>query len=356
MAQKHISISATPAVQHPCSAKSGRSAQKQVGNQSLDQIQVQLDNSVPVQRLARLQQKANAPLQRKNLEQADLIRGLEEKGERALVGSTLRGKEYGPEATVPVADRNDALKKASAFSAAVGNRVIRGFQDQEVREGEGGVEERAPKYKWTYRGRDMNQAEFPKIDPFSLTLPYSFNESRNDVTLRFRFQHAAKFTGYVTEVQDSSKSEGNQTRSMYDASYPPVDRSNKYSNVHHDHWETNILGAATGGEGAGAFDAYTKLAGEGARWKCVRNHAANLQDDSLFITQVEHVYWGVSFYDLWNSWASVFEKKYDISNSKVKEKIADRTIGTRVEYPARLSSKDFDLDASRPYERRIPGM
>ena len=356
MAQKQISKSAVPSVQPRRPIRASQSDAAHEIGVSLNAIQTQLDNSAPVQRLAQLQQMANAPLQRKNLEQAALTGNLVEKGQRMLVGSPLRGKEYGPEATLPASNRDDALKKASAFSAAIGNKVIRGFKDQEVGRGEGGEELHAPKYKWTYRGRDMNRAEFPKIDPFSLSLPFSFNENRNDVTLRFRFQHAAKFTGYVTEVHDSSKSEGNQTRTMYDENDPPEVLSDKYSNIHHDHWDTGILGAAKRGEGAGAFDAYTKIVGEGARWKCVRNHAANLQDDSYFVTLIDHIYWGVSFYELWNSWASQFEKKYDISNKTVKTKIEEGSIGGKIAAPHRLSKKDFDLDQSRPYERRIPGM
>ena len=73
-----------------------------------------------------------------------------------------------------------------------------------------------------------------------------------------------------------------------------------------------------------AWDATTKLAGEGARFLCVRNNIDKIQDDSIIYTTGTNTAKGLSitnpgmtFPNLWISWSGLFEKKYNIPDTKV---------------------------------------
>ena len=80
---------------------------------------------------------------------------------------------------------------------------------------------------------------------------------------------------------------------------------------------TNLLTTTRGGTEA-SFDAYTKLAGEGARWRCVRKHGQALQDDSMFfVSHDDATKRGISFRVLWLNWKDVFGKAHDIPDGDV---------------------------------------
>jgi hypothetical protein len=73
------------------------------------------------------------------------------------------------------------------------------------------------------------------------------------------------------------------------------------------------------------LDAITKIAGEGARWQCVRQLAAagNLRNDSSFyathpITNVHHF---VTFATLWASWDNVFASAFNIADATVSQRL-----------------------------------
>jgi hypothetical protein len=93
----------------------------------------------------------------------------------------------------------------------------------------------------------------------------------------------------------------------------------RFSNRHDDVDNSN-LAALTEGGGEEHLDAYTKIAGEGARWICVRNHSDNLRNDSIFYTAYpghDDKVCGLDFKDLWKTWKSGFGKKYNIPTATV---------------------------------------
>ena len=77
------------------------------------------------------------------------------------------------------------------------------------------------------------------------------------------------------------------------------------------------------------LDAATKLAGEGARWVCVRNHAQHLKNSSKFYTahpKDGSIYLYITFEKLWGVWGTKFSSKFDILNKEVSKMIVDNMV------------------------------
>nr|WP_295680043.1 DUF4157 domain-containing protein [uncultured Fibrobacter sp.] len=75
-------------------------------------------------------------------------------------------------------------------------------------------------------------------------------------------------------------------------------------------------------------DSYTKLAGEGARFICVRNHMDVISDNTLFYIKKESIFIGVTFETLWKSWSllKVPNGNFSIENEVIKNNINDGKI------------------------------
>lgn len=141
------------------------------------------------------------------------------------------------------------------------------------------------------------------------------------------YQHSPDWPGYVTYVEDGGESSkmrlGGKVSNSETAGVPDT-----YSNFHHDTGSTNLSEMTgldsdrTRGQNEKSLDAMTKLAGEGARFVCVRSNISRMTDNSRFYVIVdEHTTKYVKLSDLWSSWAPVFDKANDISNGTVKDKI-----------------------------------
>ena len=63
------------------------------------------------------------------------------------------------------------------------------------------------------------------------------------------------------------------------------------------------------------WDAYTKLVGEGARFKCVRRNVQYINDDTVFFAPGKSA--GVKFSELWCAWKNSFDGKYDIEDGVI---------------------------------------
>jgi hypothetical protein len=91
----------------------------------------------------------------------------------------------------------------------------------------------------------------------------------------------------VVSIEDTSnKTTGGGVTmfNKFDDGGPPRG-TDKYSNVHdQSHTGSTNIAKDSEGDEEHNLDAYTKISGEGARWQCVRAHASNLQNDTLFFT------------------------------------------------------------------------
>ena len=296
-------------------------------------------------------------VQRKNLGQTGWLNSLEpEQHTRDLVGDGRAVKVYKAERSTPAANKPEAFQKAAELNAHVGKTVDdRAASAWNITDSN---------KKWTLKDRQaLNSPGLKKVDPFFYEALVSFPEGDMTQYLGFMFQHAASFTGYVEAILDTTNPGAQGVPSMYDKKTEKhlkgktnsnKGRYLKFSNVHDQTDSSNLLTLTGGGGEEKNLDAYTKIAGEGARWQAVRKHASQLQDDSIFYTRTgtpgDGKVWGVSFQQLWLSWLSAFDKKYDITDATFRGKLAANANfrdGRQNVNVSALAAKDYDLDNSR---------
>lgn len=325
-------------------------------------------------------------LQRKNLEQAGLLAGIpglslhKEPQRRKLASSGWPVHVYynqssqNPGSNQQVSrertTKTAALAKAASMNAMVGKTV----DAYAINNG----------LDWTGKQSDLDKQTSPTIDPFFFEAivwydppgPDAIDEGLHSRLLALLFQHALQWSGYVEAIFDTELTERDQAgnralHSMYDAydnskknsqflgRYSPdyqaaqndPERNPKYSNVHDTKSEkllADLLNAKEGQLGEVGLDAYTKFAGEGARWQCVRNHLSKLRDNSWFYTREPKTkqVWGVTFRTLWASWKSDFDKAYDIPDAKVRTTLLKpgTYLYSKAQPLSKLSEQDYDLD------------
>ncbi|MBO7059514.1 MAG: DUF4157 domain-containing protein [Fibrobacter sp.] len=179
-------------------------------------------------------------------------------------------------------------------------------------------------------------------ESFSAVIPAEYKTSKGssvDLTLTYNFRNGKApggdvgGPGYITQVSRKRTKEGvDYTKTAKMVNTPPKGapltplKEGTYYNVH----ERTPLGldiptvlnetSSSGKEFTGlAPDSYTKLAGEGARFMCVRNNMHILQQNSVFWD--DDLKCGVAFEDLYRSWAWSFGSKYNISDKDIHDKL-----------------------------------
>lgn len=275
-------------------------------------------------------------VQRQTLKQANKADGLTDTNNKlAIAGKDgWDGLVYAITLDEEAQDRTDALNKAAATNAAVGQRI----------EGMG----------WNGSKDQCGQAKFKELDPFFLEVTVKFQHDSSTETLKLVYQHAKQANGYVVRVEDSSNSalQGEQKMDIPKKKNDSLREGFTYSNSH-DQSDTGNIAALTKGGEEKNIDAYTKIAGEGARWKCVRNHAAKLKNGSRFFTanqkdETGNTVFAIAFEVLWKNWLTGFSSKYNIDDSQVALALAPGGTleGARGEAVAKtdLTADDYDLD------------
>ena len=277
---------------------------------------------------------ASAGVQRKNLQQHGLDTGLTREGQGDLSGYVKPGNVYG-EAIAGGSTRGEALAKAAEHSAALGQRID------------------AAKKGWTPDTQNFDDMKVGTLDPLLYKAKVTFGEAHTPEHLNLVFQHAKTKTGYVVRLEDSSNPATAGGATMYERSAGPQRETDKFSNEHDVTTGGNLL-SQTSGAGEHNLDAYTKIAGEGARFQCVRRHATHLQNDTIFFTarpDDTSAVVGVEFQQLWKKWNQAFKKRYDVPDAEVAAsiqtgKLADVALSTP---RAKLGTKDYDLDTQASY-------
>lgn len=165
------------------------------------------------------------------------------------------------------------------------------------------------------------------------------NETEN-LALTYRF--GKKWSGYVVKVFKVCKRKEKSLKNavMRDDSDEIVYKGDKeerfetYSNQHALTGKSSILEESytkkTNPFCGIVPDAYTKLAGEGARFECVRRNISNLNDETVFYPtgQPSGQENGIKFSDLWKTWKINFDKEYNIPDKDISEKM--RTNGNQL--------------------------
>jgi hypothetical protein len=278
---------------------------------------------------------ASGGVQRKNLEQANLSGGLTDKGERLpIVGNNkgFTGRVYAVTAGGTAADRTQALVVAAAQNAQIGARLA-------------GT-------NWQGAKDNFDQAKYKELDPFFLEVTVNFTHDTKPHQLLLRYQHAAQFNGYIVALKDTSNEtlQVLQPMDVPQRSTDPLREGFKYSNRHDQTDGSGIAGLTSGGEEK-HVDAYTKIAGEGARWQCVRKHVGSLKNETRFFTKNpvdEQTVFAITFDKLWLNWKTGFKNKYDIPDLEVAQALRsggtlEVARGAAIDLST-LTENDYNLD------------
>ena len=235
-------------------------------------------------------------------------------------------------------DKKGALEAIAEKAGEIGNRVHdwgKPGGTAGIVEGVGktGTKRWEPQKMFTRLEAELNKDEVATLDPFMLRASAAYGPETGRQTLDLVYQHAAAFQGYVETVHDTGNTEASPPATMFhgsDKENPFGNRRPVYGDLHEKTGSTNLLGL-TGGPTRQGLDAYTKLAGEGARWECVRKHMDKLANDSIFYcvdpANKDSNVRGLRFDELWVSWASHFEKRYNIPNAKVISLLQAKRLG-----------------------------
>ena len=203
-----------------------------------------------------------------------------------------------------------------------------------------------------------NNNNVQSIDPFLFKVKATYEKHK---LMELTFQHSDEWTGYVVAIRDYRTGYENvemraRPHSATDTSGLPTD----YSNVHAPTGDTK-LGSLLHPDVHKAekkneerLDAVTKIAGEGARWLCVRNHTPFLTNNSkFFVRRGGGQIWWMDFNSLWLSWASAFKKAYNIPDATVRVAInAGTNLGGTERHDGTLGdvgNADYDLTNEVPY-------
>lgn len=171
------------------------------------------------------------------------------------------------------------------------------------------------------------EAEIAGIKPVKLSLKYQFR--RAGVT-----GAEVGGPGYIVSVEKTRKGGGSARGGMVNSQGAPrPNTTDTYSNSHEPTAGNPILNITYREDDEADirsknFDAYTKLAGEGARFKCVRRNIDTITDNTVFYAagQTE----GVKFSELWKTWSVSFQRKYDIEDSEIKGELQSTNGGKPV--------------------------
>lgn len=243
--------------------------------------------------------------------------GLQEENKTATVWLKGRGETNGIMCTKIDAGKKDTkkdcLKNISENAAKIGSKTPNQTKDWEI-------------------GEYYNDKQSTKTNPFQVPIQSVFPAIQNGtdnyvITLYYHF--GPLFYGYIVQV-DAGSASGKMIAPNNDGIY---------NYIHHETRNDNILNQTDdqNNDDNIKFDAYTKLAGEGARFQCVRDNIDKISNDTYFYLSgnttlsnqhicKEFTDPGVSFKTLYSKWGKAFSYKFNISNEDIKKAILNKSI------------------------------
>lgn len=168
---------------------------------------------------------------------------------------------------------------------------------------------------WTAKKEDYDSED--TFDPFLLTVEGKYTQAAAAKNMKLDYHFGKNWHGYVVKVVDDGAANLNHTMKP---SKEGAAGGGEYSSTH----ESNI---ATPLKDETSADSVTKLAGEGARWQCIRTGMATVKDTTKIYTnqftdnRVSSRVRYITFPVLWKSWKETFQKQFNISDSTVVEKL-----------------------------------
>ncbi|PJC96032.1 hypothetical protein GQ37_024425 [Janthinobacterium sp. BJB1] len=221
---------------------------------------------------------------------------------------------------------------------------------------------------WNTKAQDYDKPEIAAIDPFRIRLGGTYGAALAPTTLELDYHFGGFNMGYVVKVRDHGAVAAMENRGRRGGAQAGL--SPTYSNQHHALGDDGLM-ASAGTLGATivsseqAFDSTTKLAGEGARFRCVQRHQGALTDNSKFFIRLDdsNMAW-VTFNTLWLTWSATFGKIFGISDDAVATALKDNGLqkigvgGIGVVAVPRGHGPASNITAARDYnlESRAPAV
>lgn len=189
---------------------------------------------------------------------------------------------------------------------------------------------------------DYNKDAVASIDPFIYRVATAHKQETADdaETRAFELDYQLSkgvFPGYVIKVKDGARSAVMKAQDPTESTDAGV--MAEYSNKHAQTGENAISGYLGDDQQTNkkkseeGFDAVTKLAGEGARFDCVKNNLSTVTDETYFYTTKKKTTEqggnnktnpGMVFKKLWNTWGAEFKANYGISNETLEDKFINK--------------------------------
>ena len=104
-----------------------------------------------------------------------------------------------------------------------------------------------------------------------------------------------------------------------------------FSDLHKETGSNKLITETDADLSESAADAYTKLAGEGARFLCVRNNIDKISDNTVFHAPSENQ--GITFSDLWCSWGATFDCQFNIPDNVIITELLSTTTKEKTPKP-----------------------
>ena len=273
-----------------------------------------------------------AGVQRKNLTQANKQGDLTDSGATHAVwgNPAMTGRIFTVTVGGTAADRTAALVAAAEQNAKVGTGIA-------------GL---------NFHGTpaQLDKATTQELDAFFVRVTVNFTHQAHPQQLVLLYQHARQFNGYIVAIKDTSNPALQQEEPMDipRRSTDPLTSGFKFSN-RHDQEDGSAIASLTSGGAEKNVDAYTKIAGEGARWQCVRKFASRIKNTTRFFTAHDATtVFAITFDKLWLNWKVGFNNKYDIPDSDVATALGSggtlEVVRGAAVAKATLTADDYNLD------------
>lgn len=150
-----------------------------------------------------------------------------------------------------------------------------------------------------------------KMNPFQVPIKAAYGESQSGPEIKLFYHYGPYNHGYIVKVE-LKENESVETGTM--TSRDQVGE-NEYSSKHDTKDDRIILDQTDGQEKSKKFDAYTKLAGEGARFQCVKRNIDMISNNTIIC--IPFATKGFAFSDFWKTWGTTFGKKFEIADEVV---------------------------------------
>lgn len=168
-----------------------------------------------------------------------------------------------------------------------------------------------------------------KLDAYRVRISGTFDVTNTALAMDYHF--GPRSHGYVVNVSegvhssamvdDDPNHNGNGVAATFGSIHKRTGNENLLANTAHAHGEGTSKRSSEK-----AWDSHTKIAGEGARFVSVRNHAGHLRDNSKFFTRQRNAFKWIKFKELWLTWSATFNKAFNIPDHTVANRLKNDTM------------------------------